>query len=385
MGLQVGESFSLNDIGESRLLKGTSAPALTPDLVNFQVPAQEKTRLANDGARYKAKGFLPADFQIAELTDYKLQGQKPIVFERPASQALEPMPPLSESLKLSPYDSSIKLNVQITNVPDVTAGISGKELVGYFGTVLRSSADAVLPIAEHLAQPNAVKTDLIDAGNALYGLPEYVSRNPDQLITDGKNTVYWATQQAGAVLDRLDKPMTPDERAAMAGSILPLFVIGGKLIHPQAVEEMGLANMSEAELEKLGIKRFEMPKLNLERDEFSVKASIPGDPKAFVEANVPSPGVVNVTYINRGNLPEGMGGNLLAQTLQGHGALPTHRLVFSGIINPETLDQFWAGVAPERTLLGKSGAKAMRVLGIEPTSYNFETVRGKLNLVIEAK
>ena len=131
------------------------------------------------------------------------------------------MPPLSECLNCSPYDSSIKLNVQITNVPEVTAGISGKELVGYFGTVLRSSANTLLPIAEHLAQPNAVKNDLVNAGNALYGLPEYVARNPDKLITDGKNTIYWATKQAEAVLDRLGKPMTPDERAVFIGANLP--------------------------------------------------------------------------------------------------------------------------------------------------------------------
>jgi hypothetical protein len=74
-----------------------------------------------------------------------------------------------------------------------------------------------------------------------------------------------------------------------------------------------------------------------------------------------------------------MGGDFLAQTLRGHRALLTHQLVFSGIINPETLEQFQAGWTPDATLLGKSGTKAMRALGIEPSSYKFETVRGKLN------
>jgi hypothetical protein len=381
----MGESLSVNDTSESKALEATFAPAFAPDFVNFEVSSEEGARLATNGARYIAKGYLPADFQIVGESDSTAPGKPCIVFERSASQALKPMPPLSDTLKLSPYDSSIKLNVQITNVPDVTAGISGKELVSYFGTVLRSSADAVLPIAEHLAQPNAVNNDLIEAGNALYGLPVYVARNPDQLITDGKNTVYWATQEAGAVVDRLDEPMTPDERAAMAGSILPLFVIGGKLMRPQAVEEMGLANMSEAELEKLGIQRFEMPKLNLERDGFSIKATLPGDPMVFVHAEAPSPGVVILKQVHRGSLPEGTGCKILAQALKRFGEVPAERLVFRDIINPPTCDAFLAGAAPEDTLVGKSGIKALNELGIAPTSCRFEFVGDKLNLVFELK
>jgi hypothetical protein len=44
--------------------------------------------------------------------------------ERPASQAIEPMPPILDSLKQSPHDSDTKLNIQITPVPEVSKPIA---------------------------------------------------------------------------------------------------------------------------------------------------------------------------------------------------------------------------------------------------------------------
>ena len=51
---------------------------------------------------------------------YRFEGQASVfhALEGPG-QAADPPPPLSDTLKQDPYDSPVKLNVQITNVPEV--------------------------------------------------------------------------------------------------------------------------------------------------------------------------------------------------------------------------------------------------------------------------
>jgi hypothetical protein len=89
-----------------------------------------------------------------------------------------------------------------------------------------------------------------------------------------------------------------------------------------------------------------LPELKLANDDYSIKATVSGDSKAFIRAETPSPGVVEVTDIFRGELPKGSGGQFLSEALQGHGAIPTKQLVFKNIINEPTVDLYKAGGNP---------------------------------------
>jgi hypothetical protein len=381
----MGEIFSLTDNGDGKTFKSPPPLAVSSDIDGFAARTHNRVRLADNDARYKASGFLPADFQITGLTDSNRPNRPVALFEKPASQALESPPALSESLKLSPYDSAIKLNVQITNVPEVSAAITNQEIAGYGNAVLKAGAAVMQPITEHLSQPNAVNEDLNKIATTLDTLSKYFARHPEHLLDLGKDLIDSARQNAEALFNKIDKPMMPTERASMAGGIIPLFVLSGKLIHPEAAEELGLANMTETELDNLGIKRFEMPQLKLESDEFSIKASVPGDEMAWFQAKVRSEGIVEVNFLKRGALPFGTGSKILAEALKLNGKLPTKTLAFTDIIEPSTYNDFLVGTAPEATLLGKCGAKALKELGLTPASYKFEFVRNKLNMVIEVK
>ncbi|GEM_PF-3038790 len=128
--------------------------------------------------------------------------------------------------------------------------------------------------------------------------------------------------------------------------------------------------------------RTEIPGLQTGSDQFSIRATIAGDPRAYFRAELPGNGVVEVTDIYRGQLPPGQGGDFLARSLEAHNAVPTRSLVFKGIINQPTLNAFAAGEDPANTVLGRTGARALELLGLRAQSYAFQVVNGKLNLVI---
>jgi len=60
-------------------------------------------------------------------------------------------------------------------------------------------------------------------------------------------------------------------------------------------------------------------------------------------------------------------------------------LVFEGIINPETLATYRAGAPAGESLLARLGNKALKQLGLEASSYEFQVARGKLNLIVKVK
>lgn len=127
---------------------------------------------------------------------------------------------------------------------------------------------------------------------------------------------------------------------------------------------------------------FELPPLKISDDGISIKADIPGYPKSHFRAEIPEPGVLNVTDIFARDLPQGQGSKFLAEAMKEHGKLPTKELVFAGILNDETLAAYRAGKLPEDSLLGKTGTKALKELGITPKGYEWKIVKGKLNLII---
>lgn len=172
------------------------------------------------------------------------------IHEYPARQALEPLPGLSPTMQKEPFDSSVKANVQITNVPEVSEAVTGEVLGKYAEAVLENAAAAVHQIENHLAQPNAVNSDFLKLGQSAAEMPGHFAQSPEQLNKDVQAIVNNTTAQ-------IDKPLDPEERAKMAGMMLPMFFFeGGKEpINPETVEQMGLDGMSEAELETLRIER----------------------------------------------------------------------------------------------------------------------------------
>jgi hypothetical protein len=217
----MGEIFSLTDNGDGKTFKSPPPLAVSSDIDGFATHTHNRARLADNDARYKASGFLPADFQITGLTDSKRPNRPVALFEKPASQAIDPLPALSQSLTLSPYNSAIKLNVQITDVPEVSAAITNQEIADYGNAVLKAGAAVIQPITKHLAQPNAVNKDLINTTTTLDTLSKYFAHHPEHLLTLGKDLIDSARQNAEELFDRIDKPMTPTEHASMAGNIIP--------------------------------------------------------------------------------------------------------------------------------------------------------------------
>jgi hypothetical protein len=130
---------------------------------------------------------------------------------------------------------------------------------------------------------------------------------------------------------------------------------------------------------------FELPKLHTWRDEFSIQASIPGFPNSRFRAEIPSPGIVHVSDIFTREAPPGTGSKFLAQALKDLNEFPTKELRFTNILEEATEKAFFAGEDASSSKLAHTATRALNKLGIEPRSYRWEVVRGKLNLVIDTK
>lgn len=182
----------------------------------------------------------------ADGTPYK-------VFSTQLGQALEESGDIDKELTEGDYQSSIKLNVQVTNVPEVSAGVKLDELLGYVEQVMEAGARAVRPIEEHLSQPEAVNQDLWNLPGATGKVLEHLAQSPEQLNQD-------MAVVTGRILDTIDKPMTVQQRSAVAGALMPMFFFegGGKQIDKTAASQMKLEQMTKEELTLLGIERVEM-------------------------------------------------------------------------------------------------------------------------------
>lgn len=175
------------------------------------------------------------------------------VYTAQAGQALENPGDIDKRLTEGDYQSSVKLNVQITNVLEVSTGIKPDELLGYVGQVMEAGAKAVRPIEEHLFQPNAVTQDLWNLPGNVDTVMDHLAQSPEQLNED-------VAVVTGRILDTIDKPMTANERARAAGSLMPMFFFegGGKPLDKTAANQMKLDQMTAEELKLLGIERVEM-------------------------------------------------------------------------------------------------------------------------------
>lgn len=181
------------------------------------------------------------------------------IFEAPARQAVNPPPQLSSTLFSGEYDSPVKLNVQITNVPEVSPAVDSKEWIHHVDAAFSVGASAVKPIEQWLAKPNAINDALIGIGPALDNAVNYYSyTQTDRVAADAQSVFNSARTALENIESTLDRPLTPTERANFAGSVMPLLFFEGNMkepMHPETVQQLGLNGLKESELSELGILR----------------------------------------------------------------------------------------------------------------------------------
>lgn len=226
--------------------------------------AQEVHNLGDNSATglFYPAGKAPATekFGIVGLDDKapkkNANGTAYTVYTQEAGQALTPIGQIHKPLTEGAHQSAVKLNVGVTQVPEVTTGVTPQDALKYTSTVMEAGAQAVRQTEEHLAKPGAVNRDLLDMALAGSKLPGYLT-NTEQLQKDVKSLITGAAQKVEEVVQTIDKPMTPEQRAKMAGTMLPLFFFEGanKPIDKKVVQQMKLEQMTEEELKALGIER----------------------------------------------------------------------------------------------------------------------------------
>lgn len=181
-------------------------------------------------------------------SDKKNASGKPYqVYTAEASQALQKPGEISKELTQGAYQSITKLNVQITNIPEVSQSLDPQQAFNYAKTVVDNGLAVVRQVESHMAQPNAINKDIANVA-------EHYSESPFQFQKDVLGTFL------GAV-DKLDKPMTAEQRASAAGVLMPMFFFEGAGTTPidkAAVNQMKLDQMTVQQLKELGIERREL-------------------------------------------------------------------------------------------------------------------------------
>jgi len=205
----------------------------------------------DDIERIKKHGY-----EKFELYDPETQAGGATVYERPARQAIEEIAPVTESMMTGPYDSLVKLNVQITNVPEVSGPVNPEELLQYANTTFEAGAQAVRPVENYMMQQNAVTDSLLQIGPALdNAVNYYANTSVDQVVRDAQAVLITVGEAIGSALDHA---LMPEERAKAAGTILPIFFFEGNAkepIQPKTAQQLGLEGMTQSELSELGILR----------------------------------------------------------------------------------------------------------------------------------
>jgi hypothetical protein len=246
----------LSAVTENQLLEPESVKNARSISLNELVEKQEKERdpiarsLVGEFEQLLAMRNGPAKKAVEEKwqdkADQTYGRGHYFLHERPASQAIEPMPPILDSLKQSPHDSDTKLNIQITPVPEVSKPMVGEEALQYFSHTMQAGADtsreSAMQVINHYAHPDVVNGDLLQAGAALYNL-------------DFLKVADFAIQTAAKIGEQIDQPLTPEQRSQMTGSMLPFFTVGGKPLDAKAAKAMNLEKLTDEELKARGIER----------------------------------------------------------------------------------------------------------------------------------
>ena len=160
-----------------------------------------------------------------EIYDPKAEAEGPRVIEKAATQATEQIPPVPDAIKNAPDASPVVLNIQITNVPEVSKGVAPQQWLQQIDSTFAAGAQAVKPIEQWMATQNAVNKALLGIGPALDNAVNYYADTPvDQVVSD----VQGLLSTAGDALDRtFSFAHTPKERAKTAGEIIPLVFTDG--------------------------------------------------------------------------------------------------------------------------------------------------------------
>ena len=95
------------------------------------------------------------------------------------------------------------------------------------------------------------------------------------------------------------------------------------------------------------------------------------------------PGVVHLLIVERGTLPKGTAGQLVAEALILSNTLPTRRLVVEEIINQPTIDAYAAGSAPELTVLGRTAVSALDRMGLSPSRCSWDVGPLKMRMIVD--
>lgn len=147
------------------------------------------------------------------------------IFHKAPEQAIEPLPPVSETIRNAPDASPIVLNIQITNVPEVSQAVKPEEALQHLNHVFEAGVQAIRPIEQWLATPNAVNDAIIGIGPALDCVVDYYGNNTvARVIRDGHGVL----EQAGDALNRtFSSQQTTEERAKIAGELMPFVFTDG--------------------------------------------------------------------------------------------------------------------------------------------------------------
>jgi hypothetical protein len=171
----------------------------------------------------------------------------------------------------------------------------------------------------------------------------------------------------------------------------PMFLAPGqnKVLNEREIEAFGglkkLESMSDGELASVGLRRYEMPKLKLESDEFSLQAKVPGDNRAWFRATVSKDGTLVLSDLNKGSLPDGMGAHLFAEALKAHNLKPTGQIILKNVIEKDTLPALAAGVLPEQTKIGRLVIKGLKELGITPSAIKLVKTDRGFDIVVDLR
>lgn len=227
-----------------------------PDMIamkEHETPEEYRARVAQ--IQENRFGFFDSETEAKQASAQSV-ATKTKIFEHPAKQGLEPIPPVSSVLNELPYGSTVKLNVQITNVPEVSESIKPQELLHYADVAFEAGAQAVKPVEKYMTQPNAVSDSLVGIGPVLDNTVNYYANTAaEQVGRDIKTALGFA----GETLENaLSHALMPEERAKVAGTVMPLFFFESNVKEPirsDAVKQLGLDGLKESELSELGILR----------------------------------------------------------------------------------------------------------------------------------
>ncbi len=258
-------------------------------------------------------------------------------------------------------DGKTYLQGHVSNVPEVTTGVQNWDSLRQLG---HGMVDDTL---NYLSQPEAVNKSILEIGPMLDLSVDYYSEK----IRNADGTGFASDVQdfAGALAHGLaesaEKMSYPQDQRTVGKDVaaaMPFFICGKTLISGENAEALKLSSLSEQELRAQNIKRLDLPKFRFESDSFSLKGTVDGEPLALTRILPETNGVTEVTDFFKGDMPKGSGSIFLAKTLEAHGAVPSKQLVLSGIINPETIEAYQAGIPASESLLGKSTTKALQYL-----------------------